>query len=70
MENIAWQRAGDHAAARMLVATLACEWGVKALRVNAIVVPDDVNLKALRAVLNYVAGAAAQYLTGQTLSWQ
>ena len=54
----------------MLVATLACEWGVKALRVNAIVVPDDVNLKALRAVLNYVAGAAAQYLTGQTLSWQ
>ncbi len=62
-----WQDAGDGAAARMLVATLACEWGGRALRINALQVPADLDPPALHALLRYVAGPAAQYLTGQTL---
>jgi NAD(P)-dependent dehydrogenase (short-subunit alcohol dehydrogenase family) len=72
MEDVAgqgWQAEGHHAAARMLVATLACEWGVRALRVNALTVPPDVAPQALRPLLAYMGGAAAQYLTGQTLSF-
>lgn len=63
-----WQTAGDHAAARMLVSTLACEWGSRALRINALVVPADVTPLALHPLLRYVCGASAQFLTGQTLA--
>ncbi|MFT3717287.1 SDR family NAD(P)-dependent oxidoreductase [Pseudorhodoferax sp.] len=62
-----WQDAGDAAAARMLVATLACEWGGRALRINALEVPPHAEPQSLHALLRYVCGAAAQYLTGQTL---
>jgi NAD(P)-dependent dehydrogenase (short-subunit alcohol dehydrogenase family) len=62
-----WQDAGDGAAARMLVSTLACEWGRRALRINALEVPAGVEPQALHPLLRYVCGSAAQYLTGQTL---
>lgn len=62
-----WQDAGDAAAARMLVSTLACEWGARALRINAIEVPAEVDPAALHPLLRFVSGAAAQYLTGQNL---
>ena len=62
-----WQDAGDAAAARMLVATLACEWGSRALRINALEVAPQTPPQSLHALLRYVCGAAAQYLTGQTL---
>lgn len=62
-----WQDAGDGAAARMLVATLACEWGSRALRINALEVPPDTDPKSLHALLRFVCGPAAQYVTGQTL---
>jgi len=62
-----WQDAGDDAAARMLVSTLACEWGSRALRINALEVPQDLDPEALHPLLHFVCGSAAQYLTGQTL---
>jgi NAD(P)-dependent dehydrogenase (short-subunit alcohol dehydrogenase family) len=62
-----WQDAGAGAAARMLVSTLACEWGRRALRINALEVPAGVEPQALHPLLRYVCGSAAQYLTGQTL---
>ena len=62
-----WQTAGDSAAARMLVATLACEWGSRALRINAVQVPVDIDPPSLYPLLRYTCGAAAQFLTGQTL---
>ncbi len=62
-----WRRAGDAAAARMLVATLACEWGARALRINALALPPGTDPRTLHPLLRYVAGAGAQYLTGQTL---
>jgi len=65
--NSRWQDAGDVAAARMLVSTLACEWGNRALRINALEVPPEVELRSLHALLRYVCGPAAQYVTGQTL---
>ncbi|MES2399557.1 MAG: SDR family oxidoreductase [Pseudomonadota bacterium] len=69
-----WQTAGDAAAARMMVSTLACEWGSAALRINAVEVPAnvhadvdaDVDAAALHPLLRYVCGTAAQYVTGQT----
>lgn len=63
-----WTLAGDAAAARMLVATLACEWGARALRINALEVPPDLPPAQLAPVVEFIAGARAQYLTGQTLS--
>ncbi len=63
-----WQDAGDAAAARMLVSTLACEWGSRALRINALEVPKGVDPEALHPLLRFVCGSAAQYLTGQTLA--
>lgn len=63
-----WQDAGDAAAARMMVSTLACEWGSRALRINALEVPRDVDPGALHPLLRFVCGPAAQYLTGQTLA--
>jgi len=62
-----WQDAGDGAAARMLVSTLACEWGPRALRINALEVPQDLDPQSLHPLLRFVCGPAAQYLTGQTL---
>ncbi|SCK12495.1 NAD(P)-dependent dehydrogenase, short-chain alcohol dehydrogenase family [Variovorax sp. HW608] len=62
-----WQDAGDGAAARMLVSTLACEWGSRALRINALEVPEDLDPQSLHPLLRFVCGPAAQYLTGQTL---
>lgn len=63
-----WQDAGDGAAARMLVATLACEWGGRALRINALELPGDLEPRSLHPLLRFVCGSAAQYLTGQTLA--
>ncbi|WP_345537360.1 SDR family NAD(P)-dependent oxidoreductase [Variovorax defluvii] len=63
-----WQDAGDAAAAHMLVATLACEWGPRALRINALEVPPSFEPSALHPLLRYACGAAAQYLTGQTVA--
>ncbi len=63
-----WTLASDAAAARMLVATLACEWGPRQLRINALQVPDFADPGALGSLVHFVAGAGAQYLTGQTLS--
>lgn len=63
-----WQDAGDAAAARMLVSTLACEWGSRALRINALEVPKDPDPRSLHPLLRFVCGSAAQYLTGQTLA--
>lgn len=65
-----WQDAGDGAAARMMVSTLACEWGARALRINALELPQDADPAALHPLLRYVCGAAAQYLTGQSLVCQ
>ncbi|MGB3072319.1 MAG: SDR family oxidoreductase [Ottowia sp.] len=62
-----WQDAGDTAAARMLVSTLACEWGARALRINALEVPPNLPPSSLRALLRFVCGPAAQFLTGQSL---
>ena len=62
-----WQTAGDGAAARMLIATLACEWGARGLRINALEVPADIAPAALHPLLRYTCGSAAQFLTGQTL---
>ncbi|AYD67749.1 SDR family oxidoreductase [Achromobacter sp. B7] len=63
----AWEHAGDDAAARMLIATLACEWGPRARRINAVEVDAANPDAALNPLLRFVAGAEAQYLTGQTL---
>jgi len=65
-----WEHAGDLAAARMLVATLACEWGRDSRRINAVHVRggnDSLQTYALWPVLQFLAGAQAQYVTGQTL---
>lgn len=62
-----WEDAGDDAAARMLIATLACEWGPHARRINAVEVASATPDPALSPLLRFVAGAQAQYLTGQTL---
>jgi NAD(P)-dependent dehydrogenase (short-subunit alcohol dehydrogenase family) len=65
-----WSLAGDSSAAKMLIATLACEWGPNALRINALEVPVGATAQQLAPVLAYLAGPAAQYLTGQTLYWK
>lgn len=62
-----WHSAGDGAAARMLVATLACEWGARALRINAVEVGAHTVAASLVPLLRFVAGAGAQFMTGQTL---
>jgi NAD(P)-dependent dehydrogenase (short-subunit alcohol dehydrogenase family) len=66
-QAVDWQDAGDGAAARMLVSTLACEWGSRALRINALELAGDPDPHSLEPLLRFVCGAAAQYLTGQTL---
>ena len=64
---VPWEQAGDLAAARMLVSTLAVEWGFKGLRINALEISDTIWPTDCFAMLRFVAGARAQYLTGQTL---
>jgi len=62
---IDWQLAGDHAAARMALQTLAAEWGALGLRINALMTgctPAD-----CLPLLDYLSGARAQFLTGQML---
>ena len=66
-QAVSWQQAGDMAAARMLVATLACELGPRAMRVNAIEMDPAVGPSELAPLLRFVAGARAQFLTGQTI---
>lgn len=61
-----WHGAADAAAARMLVATLACEWGLQHLRIHALEVPGHALAAGLAPLIHFVAGARAQYLTGQT----
>ncbi len=62
-----WTLAGDAAAARMLVATLAAEWGAHGLRINALQPAAGTSPAACLPLLDYVAGARAQFLTGQVL---
>jgi len=66
-QAVSWQQAGDMAAARMLIATLACELGPRAMRVNAIEMDPAVCPSELAPLLLFVAGARAQFLTGQTI---
>jgi NAD(P)-dependent dehydrogenase (short-subunit alcohol dehydrogenase family) len=63
-----WSEAGEAAAVRMLVATLACEWGAKGLRINALELGEGMSPQRLSPLIHFIAGAGAQYLTGQTLS--
>ncbi len=65
-----WQTAGDGAAARMMVATLACEWGGRALRINALHTPAVPDARPLHPLLRFLCGPAAQYITGQTFVCQ
>lgn len=62
-----WQQAGDIAAARMLIASLACELGPRAMRVNAIEMDLAAAPSELVPLLRFVAGPRAQFLTGQTI---
>lgn len=62
-----WAQAGDAAAAHMLVATLAAEWGALGLRINAVEVAAGAAPEACLPLLDYLTGARAQFLTGQLL---
>ena len=62
-----WPLAGDADAARMLVATLAAEWGAHGLRINALELSHGLAPQACLPLLDYVAGPRAQFLTGQVL---
>jgi NAD(P)-dependent dehydrogenase (short-subunit alcohol dehydrogenase family) len=65
--QVPWEQAGDRAAARMLVSTLAAEWGAQGLRINAIEGADHVSADQAWPLLQFMAGSGAQYLTGQTV---
>ncbi len=62
-----WDLAGDLAATRMLIATLAAEWGARGLRINALQMPASLAPQDYRPLIEYIAGARAQFLTGQVL---
>ncbi len=64
-EAVEWQLAGDHAAARMALHTLAAEWGAPGLRINALA-PECAPADCL-PLLDYLSGARAQFLTAQVL---
>lgn len=66
--DINWTLAGDAAATRMLIATLAAEWGADGLRINAVQRAPGTALAELWPLLDYVAGPRARCLTGQVLS--
>jgi NAD(P)-dependent dehydrogenase (short-subunit alcohol dehydrogenase family) len=55
-------------AARMLVRSLACELGARALRVNAVELAEISALGRLAPLLAYVSGAGAQFMTGEVFS--
>lgn len=61
-----WAMAGDVAAAEMLVRTLACEFGASGRRINALRMDGTVQDRA--ALLAFIAGVEAQFLTGQILA--
>lgn len=62
-----WKRQTELAAVRMLVSTLACEWGSDALRINALLVDEQAPVDALAPLVQFVSGAQAQFITGQTI---
>lgn len=62
-----WAGAADHAAAKMAVATLACEFGASGLRINALQVAPQISAEEVAGVLLWVAGVEAQFLSGQVL---
>jgi 2-hydroxycyclohexanecarboxyl-CoA dehydrogenase len=62
-----WATCGDEAAARMFVATQACEWGSQGLRINSLEIHSQTSVDQVRPIASYMASAAAQFLTGQ--SW-
>lgn len=61
-----WQDAGHSAAIRMLISSLACEWGPQSLRINALEIPSSMNACEVAPVVHFLAGANAQFVTGQT----
>jgi 2-hydroxycyclohexanecarboxyl-CoA dehydrogenase len=61
-----WQDAGQSAAIRMLISSLACEWGPQSLRINALEIPSSMNACEVAPVVHFLAAASAQYITGQT----
>lgn len=61
-----WQDAGHSAAIRMLISSLACEWGPQSLRINALEIPTTMSACEVAPVVHFLAGASAQYITGQT----
>ena len=67
----AWQYQTALAAARMLVATLACEWATQGLRINALLLsPQQARGPAVAQLLplvRFLTGAQAQFVTGQSL---
>lgn len=67
----AWQHQTALAAARMLVATLACEWATQGLRINALLLsPEQATGAAVAQLLplvRFLTGARAQFVTGQSL---
>ncbi|MEJ5149468.1 SDR family oxidoreductase [Comamonas sp. MYb396] len=67
----AWQYQTALAAARMLVATLACEWATQGLRINALLLsPQQAGGPAVAQLLplvRFLTGARAQFVTGQCL---
>ncbi len=67
----AWQHQTALAAARMLVATLACEWATQGLRINALLLsPEQTTGAAVAQLLplgRFLTGAQAQFVTGQSL---
>lgn len=64
----AWELAGDMGATRMVIATLAAEWGARGLRINALQPATGMAPHACLPLIDYLAGARAQYLTGQVLA--
>lgn len=66
-QTMDWSTCGDEAAARMFVATQACEWGSSGLRINSLEVHAHTSVDEVRPIARYMASAAAQFLTGQ--SW-
>ncbi len=63
-----WNYQTALATARMLVATLACEWAADALRINALVIAEHASVSALTPLIHFLSGPKAQFVTGQTLN--
>lgn len=65
--SLRWQDAGYAAAAKMLISTLACEWGSRGLRINALEIMGDMQSDGVLGLVKFLGSSAAQYVTGQTL---